>query len=176
MAGKTAHPPPLPGETLARVLRVATLDGRVVLILAGLFALAAAVNRDGASAIIGVLAAGTGAMELHAVQRLRAGEAAALRWLVRAPLLLLGLIWIYCLVRLTHFDPSLMDAALTPALRQSLEEAGLTVDDVRPFFRKVYHFTYGVGALVAVFYQGGLARYYHRRGPAVRLDLEPGPR
>jgi hypothetical protein len=176
MAGKSAQPPPLPGETLARVLRVATLDGRVVLILAGLFALAAALNREGASAIIGVLAAGTGAMTLHAVSRLRAGDSGILPWLGRASLLLLGLIWGYCGLRLAQFDPGLMDAALTPALRQSWQEAGLNEDDLRPFFRLVYHFTYGVVALVALFYQGGLARYYQQRAAAVRLDLHPGAR
>jgi hypothetical protein len=171
MAGKTAQPPPLPGETLPRVLRVAGLDGRMVLVFAGLFALLAAANRDGTGAITGVLAAGTGALELNAFHRLRAGDYGAMRWLVRAPLLLLGIILMYCGLRLTSFDPALLDQVMTPSLRQAFHEAGLAESDLLPFFQTVYQFTYGTVAIVAGLYQGGLARYYHRRRVAVRLDL-----
>ena len=59
------QPPLLPSETLMRVLRLAKLDGMGVLLLGGLFALMAASGGEKPFAIIGLLAAGAGAIELH---------------------------------------------------------------------------------------------------------------
>src|SRR4051812_10242830 len=67
-------PPLLPHETLIRVLRLATLDGLVVLMIATAFALASALGRDFSGAIIGLLIAGGGATELHGVTLMRRGH------------------------------------------------------------------------------------------------------
>ncbi len=146
-------------------------DGRVVLTLATVFALLAAASREPTGTIVGLLAAGAGAMELHGATRLREGDPTGMKWLVRSQLGLLVVIVGYCIARLMHFDEALIARAITPEIEQQFQQAGLGQEEIMPLFRTAYYATYVVVGMVTLFYQGAMARYYHRRRAAVAQDL-----
>src|SRR5437660_1598457 len=164
----TKLPPFLPEETLSRVLRVARLDGISVAFIAGLFAILAALAGDGLGAIIGLLVAGAGAIELHGASLLHHGEKRGMNWLIASQIFLLTTVIAYCALRLLHpgFGPLL--AAVTDDMRASLETAGWTPER---FVRFVYNTTYYAVAVVTFFYQGGMALYYFRRRRSVARAL-----
>jgi len=92
-------PPILPAETLRRVTRIARFDGLSVLIVAGGFALLSAASKDISGAVIGLLIAAAGAIELHGVALLRVGRD-GMRWLVSSQLYLMAVILAYAGFRL----------------------------------------------------------------------------
>ena len=92
-------PPLLPEETLIRVLRVARLDGLSVLVISGVFALVSALAGDGLGAVVGLLVAGAGAVELHGATLLEHGEPRGIDWLTGSQGFLLATIALYCALR-----------------------------------------------------------------------------
>lgn len=171
MAGKNDRPPPPPSAVLARVAGVATIDGRILVIIAATFALLAAAGRESLAAVVGCLAAGAGSLELHGVHRLKLGDPDGVKWLVRSQLLLLTLILAYAAIRFFTFDAEFMRSLITPEMEAQLASAGLTVDQALPIFKLIYQATYVIVGLVSCVYQGGLARYYRKRRSAVRQAL-----
>jgi hypothetical protein len=165
--------PLAPDIVLSRVVRVGTIDGRLLLIVAGLFALLSAAGRDVLGAAVGCLAAGAGALELHGVSLLRQGAARGMAWLVRAQLGLLALMLGYAGLRLALFDPELVrkQLELAPQLREPITQAGLTEDEFIAFTARVHGIIFTVVIGITLLYQGGLARYYHRRRPLVAQAL-----
>ena len=164
-------PPLLPGEVLRRVLRVARFNGTSVLTVAAIFGLAAAMAHDQVDTVIGVLVAGTGALELHGLGLLRHGQDRGVGWLVGSQLALLAVILGYVLLRLGHVDVAPMRPFLTADQLRVIAQSGLTTDE---FLRMIYRLTYAVVGAVSVLYQGGLAFYYlRRRGPVGRALNEP---
>lgn len=172
MFGFRPSPPPLPAEVLARVVRLASVDGRMLMILGGLFAALSAVTGDAIGAIAGCLATAAAIVELHGVGRLKIGDPEAIRWLVRSQLILLAVILLYVLARIATFDPVQMRALITPDLVESFRNAGLAEPDIMPVVEGFYRFVYIVVGAVATTYQGGMALYYHRRREPVRIALE----
>lgn len=163
-------PPLLPEETLIRVLRVARLDGMSVLVIAGVFALISAMAGDFVGAVVGLLVAGAGAVELHGATLLEHCEPRGMRWLVGSQIFLLATVVAYCGLRLLHpvLDP--LQAAVTDEMKVSLEAAGWKQEE---FIRFVYNTTYYLVGAVTVFYQGGMAIYYlRRREPVARALAE----
>jgi hypothetical protein len=75
---KTPPLPPKPVDPVRRVTRIALFDGWSVVIVAGLGGLLAAAMGDFTGAVIGVMVAGAGLMELHGVTLLRRSEASGL--------------------------------------------------------------------------------------------------
>ncbi|HEY0944466.1 MAG TPA: hypothetical protein VGD81_04335 [Opitutaceae bacterium] len=171
MSGKNVRPPPSPAQVLSRVLGVATIDGRILVIIAATFALLAAAGREPLAAIVGCLAAGAGSLELHGVHRLKLGAPDGVKWLVRSQLFLLLLVLAYATIRFFTFDAELVRSLITPEMETQLATAGLTVDQALPFFKLIYQATYVIVALVSCIYQGGLARYYRNRRGAIRQAL-----
>ena len=163
------QPPLLPEETLARVLRLARLDGISVLAVATLFALMAAVNGDFVGAVIGLLVAGAGAIEMHGGTLLQHGEIRGVNWLVGSQLFLMLSILVYCLLRLLHPDDTLIRDNITDEMKASLQNIGWSIDKFLGFFNLL---TYGVLALATLIYQGGMAVYYFRRRRALEQALE----
>lgn len=157
------QPPLLPEETLARVYRLARIDGTGVLLLAGAFALAAAIVGDRTGAVIGLLVAGAGAIELHGTQLLRHGEIQAMRWLIFSQLFLMLVVLAYCAIRLMNFSPEFIDHALTPELRTAFVQAGYMPEELNGLVRRIYYLTYGLVAAGTVIYQGAMIRFYLRR-------------
>lgn len=161
-------PPFLPEETLLRVLRVARLDGMSVAAVAGVFALLAALAGDGLGAVIGLLVAGAGAIELHGATLLKHGEPRGMKWLVSSQVFLLVTVIGYCVLRLLHPGLEPLLAAMTDDMKASLETAGWTPEKFVSF---VYNTTYYAVAVVTFFYQGGMALYYYRRRESVARAL-----
>lgn len=171
MAGKKDTPPPLPHEILERVCRLARFEGRSILILSGVFAVLAALNRDVTGALAGCLAAGTGALELNGVNRLRQSDASGLDWLVRSQLLLLATVLFYAGARIAQFDPSLLQQVINSETRAEFSDLGLTEEQILPLLERGYRTLYVTVAIVTFFYQGAMALYYHRRRDAIQTAL-----
>jgi hypothetical protein len=172
MTGKTDAPPPLPHETLDRVCRLARFEGRSLLVLAGLFSLLAAYQRDGIGAVAGCLAAAVGVIELNGVNRLRQASVSGLSWIIGSQIALLLTVLAYAILRATTFDPDTVARLITTETRAEFAELGLREDQILPMLEKSYVGVYVTVALVSVVYQGGMALYYHRRRDAVRRALE----
>jgi hypothetical protein len=154
------QPPLLPEEILARVLRLARFDGLSVLVLAALFACVMAVLREVPFAIVGLLAAGAGAVELHGVALLRRGEIRGLRWLVASQPFLLAVILGYCALRFFFFTIPPLPAGWKELMEPGARDSGMSFEQL---FRLVNRVLVIVLAVVALCYQGGLAIYYWRR-------------
>lgn len=165
-------PPLLPAEIFRRVLRMAHFDGSTVLFVAAAFGLAAALLHDQTGTVVGVLAAGAGALELHGAGLLRHGEARGCRWLVASQLALLAVILGYAALRLEHVNLAPMESLLTAEQRRVIAQSGLTPAEV---LGMTYRLTYVVVCAVSLVYQGGMAVYYFRRRGALAAALsEPG--
>jgi hypothetical protein len=165
-------PPLLPTEVLRRLLRVAKFDGMSVLGVAGAFALVSAASRDVSGAVIGLLVAAAGAVELHGVALLRSGLAGGLRWLVSSQVYLMTVMLVYVALRLSSPDISAIRPIVTADLANQIHLAGMTVDD---FLLEFLRLVYLVVGAATVLYQGGMTVYYLRRRAAVEaavLDVE----
>ncbi len=162
------QPPLLPEETLARVFRLAKVDGMGVLVLAGFFACISAAAGDFLGAIVGLLVAGAGALELHGASLLRQGEERGITWLVGSQFFLLATILVYCGLRLLHLDIPPIPDELRPMIEASAAQAGLGVDE---YLKAVYRFGLWLVALVSLLYQGGMMLYYLRRRDAISRAL-----
>ena len=165
------QPPLLPAVTLARLLRLAKLDGTGVLALSGAFALASAAMGDRLGAVIGLLIAGAGAFELHGAGLLREGAIRGLSWLVASQIYLMFAVLAYVVLRLFSYDPAIINYALTADTRSKLLEIGYTEGDIAELVRQIYHLTYGAIGCATVLYQGGMAYYYWLRKTTVEAAL-----
>ena len=164
-------PPLLPEETLARVLRVARLDGSSVLVIAGVFALISALAGDKIGAVVGLLVAGAGAVELHGATLLDHGEPRGLRWLVSSQLVLLFTVLGYCAVQLVRARLPEIPPDVDALLQESADQLGMTKDAYALLvFNRILYIAV---AAVTLIYQGGMTLYYfRRRGPITRaLDI-----
>jgi len=162
-------PPLLPEETLHRVLRVANFNGLSVLAVAGMLTLAVASTGNYVGAAFGLLVAAAGAIELHGAGLLRAGEPKGMHWLIASQPYLFVVVLVYCGLRLTSFDPELLQAAMTSELRVVLEEKGY---DEEEFLRSVHVTTYAILGIATLIYQGAMTAYYVRRRQAVLTALD----
>jgi hypothetical protein len=162
------QPPLLPAEALQRALRLARMDGMGVLMLATFFALTSAALGDYPGAVVWLLVAGAGAIELHGAVLLHGAETRGLNWLVASQLMFLLVVLAYCGLRLSHYDPTAMREALTAEMKANLREANYAEED---FLRTVYLTTYSAMAGLTLLYKTGLALYFHRRRAVVAAAL-----
>ena len=153
-------PPPLPEEQLLRLLRVARFNGLSFVIIGGLSLLISVGDWFGMAVCAAVV--GAGWLELSGRTRLLAGDATGVRRMVKAELLVLAAIEIYCLTRLSQ--------GIGPELREAI--AGLDMPELEPAFRSAFSATYIAVGMVTIVYQGGMARYYGRKAGVVRAALE----
>ena len=160
---------------LLRVWRLSSLDGRMLLIIATVFALLAAAAHDAPGAAAGVLAAGAGAMELHGSNRLREGDAEAVRWLIASQLGLLVVVLGYVTVRLTLLRPELIEERITPQIAAQFAAAGVSREAIPELVQQVARWAYGLLALGSCAYQGGMAWYFQRSRRAIRSALGSPP-
>ncbi len=151
------------------MLRLAKLDGITVLVLGGVFALMAAGNGQAPFAIVGLLAAGAGAIELHGVGLLRRNQPAGMPWVFASQPLLLLVIFGYCALRLTHFEMPPIPDSLREAAAANAQALGMTLED---YFRVMNRVSAGLVAAIACAYQGWMAVYYWNRRLAVAQALE----
>lgn len=163
-------PPPLPSEILTRVIRVAGLDGRVVLWSSGVFALLSAAGHSGLGAVIGLAAAGTGAIEVHGATMLAHTDVRGINWTIRAQLLLLLTILFYCGACILNFDPGLFRDQ--PQFKAFLTQNGLTAAQGIELLRDAWVIGYIIVAVVSVIYQGGMAIYYARNRRVIMQAMD----
>jgi hypothetical protein len=166
---------PAPEEVLRRVLKVSRLNGWSVAIFAGLCSLVTLVSGDPVGVSVGLLVTLGGALEVRGHRMLQHGDAAGMKWLVRSQLVVLGTIWVYAATRLVSFDAELLSELITPDLRASLNEVGLTTEDILPLVRRFFYLLYGSVMAATLIYQGGLALYYRRRTALVAQALAAPP-
>lgn len=163
-----SQPPLLPEETLNRVLRVARFDGTGALVLGGIFAILAAAGGERGFAVIGLLAAGAGAIELHGVGLLRQGAARGMNWLVASQPLLLTVVLAYCVLRLWFHELPPVPEDFQGLFAASARQWGMTLPEYQHALNRITIF---VVAGVAVGIQGGMMLYYLRRREAVAQAL-----
>jgi hypothetical protein len=170
------QPPLLPEVVLHRVIVIARRNGLSVVLIASVLALLDAAQGHTVRAVAGALAAGAGIMEMHGAGLLRDGHKRGMPWLVRAELLLLAIIWIFCAIRLLNPDLTEVRAAFhaslaLPLMKQrwdELQQLGITEE---AYLNAVYQLTYIMLALASLIYQGAMALYYLRRHAAVEAAL-----
>jgi hypothetical protein len=177
-----SKPPPLPAAVLARVMRISAIDGRTLVILAGGFGLLSLLMTDWTGALVGGLAAGAGLIELHGRRRLRANDIMGVNWLVRSQAILLTVILSYVAYRYFTYDPqpSLQQIEQLFASAQRAqgmdptplaEMIGMTNEQLLTLAKKSAHSAYLAVGLATLLFQGGLAFYYHRKGPIIARAL-----
>lgn len=174
----TPTPPLLVHETLRRVLRVARLDGLSILLVAGLVALLAAGAGDRQGALIGVIVALAGVLELHGASLLQSGDARGMEWLIRSQIFLLGILLAYCGWQLGHVELERLRASFHTSLQMPLmqqlwaaireQDPSMTEDR---FLRQMNTTTYVALAAATLTYQTSMAVYYFRRREPVARAL-----
>lgn len=175
-------PPPLPAAVLAQVMRISVIDGRVLVFLAGGFGVVSLLMADWLGALVGGLAAGAGMIELHGRRQLRAGEIIGVNWLVRSQIVLLTVIVTYVVYRYFTYDPlpslQQIEQAFASAQRAQgmeptplAEMVGMTNEQMLILAKKSAHSAYLTIGVATVLCQGGLAYYYHRKGPIIARAL-----
>ncbi len=156
---------------LRRLLFISGMHGRGVTLLAGVCTLLSFAFGEWVGVMVGALIAACGLMELRGRARLLRGDSEGLGWLVRAELLILAIIWVYALENMLAYDEATMLAGLTPEMKTTLDQAGLSVDDLRPMMKPVYYGFYLTVMGVTLVFQGGLAFYYWKCRRAVKAAL-----
>lgn len=164
-----------PEEVLRRVLKTSRLNGWSVAIFAGLCTLVSLALMDPIGIAVCLLVLVGGLLEVRGQRMLSRRDADGMRWLVRSQLVVLGVIWTYAVTRLMSFDEGLVREMVTPDMRASLNELGVTMEDILPLVRRFFYLLYGSVMAATLIYQGGLALYYRRRTAAVALALRAPP-
>jgi hypothetical protein len=179
-------PPRPPEEVLRRVIRFSRLNGWSAVLFAGLGALVSLGLLDPISVSICLLIGLGGVLEVHGQRMLVRRDAGGMRWLVRAQLVVLAVVWLYAATHLVSFDAVYLRDEVIPNARELLsafgmdlnqifEQADLDTNAVVAFVRLMFVTIYGSLMLVTLIYQGGLALYYRRRTAAVEAALQPPP-
>ena len=167
-----------PAQRAARVARSSAVT--ILLIGAGGIVVAVAYpSLWGSLVVAGVCI--VGAVEYVGARRLRRGEPSAAILLGVNQLAFLGLITVYCVVRLASFSPVAAQAALgMSSLQTSLNRLpDVQADIQRQLDAWVPVIAYGFYSLIialSLAYQGGLALYYFTRRKyllALRRDTPP---
>jgi hypothetical protein len=162
------QPPLLPEETLLRVVRLARMDGIGALVLGTLFALVAAAGHHFPFTVVGLLAAGAGAVELHGVALLRQAQPRGINWLVASQPFLLIVIFSYCALRLWSGEMPPIPEQLRAFIAAGAAQWRMSIDDYLQLLNRI---TYALLAVTALGFQGGMMIYYLRRRAAVKQAL-----
>jgi len=165
-----SSPPPPPDKTLARVLRIAGLEGGSVLVIGLLSLMVSVVSFSPVGLLVSALLTGCGAAELRGAKLLREGQTRGMDWLVRAELALMTVVLCYALGRLLTLDAASVQKEMA-AHRHELDQLGVDTSELGRMALIALRTTYASLALVTILFQGGLALYYHRRRAAVAEAL-----
>jgi hypothetical protein len=144
------------------------MDGLSVLLVAGIFAVLQGAGGDVPGAMVGLLVAGAGAIELHGVGLLEEGEPRGMDWLIGSQIFLLVALLGYCAIRLTNLEVPPVPDALAPMIDASAARLNLSREE---YLRWVQRLGLQIVAAVSLFYQGGMGIFYVRRREIVRRAL-----
>jgi len=168
-------PPSAPEKVLQRVLFISAFDGWSVCAIGGLALLVTLLLGDLSGLVVCVLALVAGIMELRGRRKLQRRDPAGMKELVRAQLLLLAVVLVYCASRLGSFDQDTVLASLTPDMKAALKESGVEMAEIMPLVKTTFYAAYSIVALLALLFQGGLILYYRSKTPLVTEALTPPP-
>lgn len=172
--------PDTPAEkTLRRVLLISGIDGWSITLFAGLCTLISLLFGEWIGVSIGALITAAGVLELRGRKRLIKGEPDGMSGLVRAQIIILGVVLLYSLQNLLAYDEAVLLGQVTPEIRSFVSQwFGLSIADLQPMLKPIYCGTYLTVIGVTVLFQGGLALYYHSRRTQVAQALatrQPAP-
>ncbi len=171
--------PPLPhdnAKVLTRVLRLAGLEGKSVIFLAGCSVLLAAMGRDWPVLFVSGVAAWAGMITLEGTKRLGTGDArGGMDRLVRGELALLAAILGYVGILFFRYANGGVNAITSEFSRTLMEVSGQWGPEDQRNYARNFKLLYGLVAALSVVFQGGLALYYHRRRAAVAAALAQLP-
>ena len=91
---------------------------------------------DSSGALVGLITAGAGAIELHGAGLLQAGESRGLRWLIGSQLFLLVAIMGYCALRLQQVELPPIPEEMQPLVETSAQRMSVAAtppSGLRPF-------------------------------------------
>lgn len=168
-----APPPPLPGNTAttARVLRIADLEGKSVVVIATISALTSLWGKpDWFALFVSLLAVGCGVTELRGARLVRAGDERGMGWLVRAELGLMATVILYSAVRFATTTPASVHASAAESLAL-FSQFGVDAKEYERTTLLSLRLTYATVAVVTVLFQGGLARYFRNQRATVAAEL-----
>ncbi len=175
MAGKNAHPPPLPIEVFERVQRVARFDGKLLVIIAATFAAFAAVAQHLPPMVAGLLAAGCGLLELNGTNRLQNGDPQGLEQMIMAQVGLIFTVLSYASWMLVSFDAEVSIAQLPDTFLENLEmqmaAAGVSATELPRVLESFNVLVYTLVAVLTLVFQGLMVRFYRKSRPAVHAVI-----
>lgn len=146
---------------LRRAAAVAHANGLGLVIFGALTLCVSVLDPDVPGLLLGAVVLWAGLAERRAALRLLAAERRAPRDLARNELVLLAAIAVYAVARLTVLRPSAEEW-------QSTLEAVMTTEEAAELWDSAVDAGFGMVLVVALAYQGSLARYFWRR----QADLE----
>ncbi len=150
-------------------------DGRMLAAIAGTFAILAAMQREAAPTIAGVLASGWGLWEIHGVNRLRNGDPRGLDMMIWAQLGLMMTVFGYAGWMMVHLDPMTVLAAMPEFTRANfeaqLQASGLTSEQIPAAVKSITKLAYLMVAGLTSIFQGLMARFYLKARPAVNTVI-----
>jgi len=151
---------------LARAARVAHSNGTCLAIFGALTILVAMFGPDFPALLLGGCVLWVGIAERRAGARLRNADPAAPRLLARNELILMGAIALYGMLKLTLLRPT------SESLEKLIGDSASGID-VKELLDSMTTAVYATVIIVALVYQGGMARYFSRKRPDVeRFNAE----
>jgi hypothetical protein len=147
------------------------MEGRSVVVIAGIGAVISLLSADLLGVVVGTLAAAAGVVILRGVKLLKASQPRGLVWLVRGELGLLNVILIYAAIMLIRLALGGADGMVSADTRSMLASAGLWGPEQKRLFVQSYELTYALVAALSLIFQGGMALYYHRNRAAIHEAL-----
>lgn len=151
---------------LARAAKVARSNGTWLAIFGGLTVLFGVFGPDYVAILLGACLVAVGVRERRLGAQLGHGDSAAARRLAQNEMILLGATLVYCTLKLTLLRPNVDE--LQDALGNSMPDL-----DVEGLLDSMSSVVYGTVMIVALLYQGGMARYFLHRQPDVeRFNAE----
>jgi hypothetical protein len=159
---------------VARVLRIAKLEGGSVVVVGGLSLVISALTMSPVGLIVSALIVTCGWAELRGARMVAAGDVRGMDWLVRAELGLMATVLLYVGFSWLTLNPATSAKELA-GHEAELRQVGIDMRDLQAMTASIQRLVYAVVAVVTVIFQGGLARYYHSRRAAVAMELAMQP-
>jgi hypothetical protein len=177
-------------KALKWVLRLSALDGWGVSTIAGLSLLLTLMSGELMGLVVSALVLAGGVTELRGRSALKRKDAATgMKLLVRAQLIILTVLLVYCARCLGSFDAGYVRDEVIPEANQRLllflgmslsdflAESGMTVEELIPLVHRMFIAIYVTVAALTLLFQGGLALFYRSRTQRVTeaLAMPPQP-